>query len=160
MLREAGVRSTGEIGMLMAIPNALAVVMVLVTGISSDRCRERRWHVALPLFCSALGLISSAFCSGSAFATVVVLSIANAGAAAAMPVVWSLPSTFLKGTAAAAGIAFACSIANLGGFASTYFLGWMKDQTHSMSAGVVTFGVCLLAGCVLALVMPKRVVNR
>jgi MFS family permease len=160
MLREAGVRSTGEIGVLMAIPNALAVVMVLVTGISSDRCRERRWHVALPLLCSALGLISSAFCSGSAAATVIVLSIANAGAAAAMPVVWSLPSTFLKGTAAAAGIAFACSIANLGGFASTYFLGWMKDQTHSMSAGVIIFGVCLLAGCGLALVMPKRIVNR
>ena len=160
MLREAGVRSAGEIGALMAIPNALAVVVVLVTGISSDRFRERRWHVAVPFLCSAIGLIASAFCSGSVVATVVVLSLANAGAAAAMPVVWSLPSTFLKGTAAAAGIAFACSIANLGGFASTYFLGWLKEQTHSMSAGVITFGVCLLAGCVLALAMPKRIVNR
>jgi MFS family permease len=160
MLREAGVRSPSEIGALVAIPNALAVVMVLVTGISSDRFRERRWHVAVPFLCSAIGLIASAFCSGSIVATVVVLSLANAGAAAAMPVVWSLPSTFLKGTAAAAGIAFACSIANLGGFASTYFLGWLKDQTHSMSAGVITFGVCLLAGCALALVMPKRIVNR
>jgi MFS family permease len=160
MLREAGVRSSGEIGALMAIPNALAVVMVLVTGISSDRFRERRWHVAVPFLCSAFGLIASAFCSGNTVATIIVLSLANAGAAAAMPVVWSLPSTFLKGTAAAAGIAFACSIANFGGFASTYFLGWLKDQTHSMSAGVITFGVCLLAGCVLALAMPKRIVNR
>jgi len=114
----------------------------------------------VPFLCSAFGLIASAFCSGSVVATVVVLSLANAGAAAAMPVVWSLPSTFLKGTAAAAGIAFACSIANLGGFASTYFLGWLKVQTHSMSAGVITFGVCLLAGCALALAMPKRIVNR
>jgi enoyl-CoA hydratase/carnithine racemase len=29
-----------------------------------------------------------------------------------------------------------------------------------MSAGVIIFGVCLLAGCGLALVMPKRIVNR
>lgn len=160
MLREAGVASTVEIGILMAIPNGLAVIAVLVTGMSSDKFRERRWHVAVPLLCSTVGLIGSAFFSGSPIAIVVLLSMANAGAAAAMPVVWALPSTFLRGTAAAAGIAFACSIANLGGFASTYLLGWLKDLTHSMSAGVIAFGVCVFFGGLLALVMPKRVVNR
>jgi hypothetical protein len=49
-------------------------------------------------------------------------------------------STFLRGIAAAAGIAFACSIANLGGFASTYFLGWRRDLTHSMIPGLIMFG--------------------
>lgn len=160
MLRDAGAKSAIEIGALMAIPNGLAVVMVLLTGISSDRFRERRWHVAVPLLCSAFGLIASAFFPGSVAAIVILLSMANAGAAAAMPVIWALPSTFLRGTAAAAGIAFACSIANLGGFASTYFLGWLKDRTHSVGGGVITFGICLLLGCVLALAMPKRVVNR
>ncbi len=160
MLRDAGVKSTVEIGILMAIPNGLAVVAVLVTGTSSDRFRERRWHVAVPLLCSAVGLIGSAFFPASAVAIVILLSMANAGAAAAMPVIWALPSTFLRGTAAAAGIAFACSIANLGGFASTYLLGWLKEQTQSMATGVITFGICVLLGCALALVMPKRVVNR
>lgn len=160
MLRDAGVRSSSEIGLLMALPNALAVVLVLVTGISSDRFRERRWHVAVPFLCSAFGLVASAHFPGNVAAIVILLSVANAGAAAAMPVIWALPSTFLQGTAAAAGIAFACSIANLGGFASTYFLGWLKDLTHSMGTGVVTFGVCLLLGCALALAMPKRTVNR
>lgn len=160
MLRETGIKTPVEIGALMAIPNGLAVVAVLVTGMSSDRFRERRWHVAVPLLCAAFGLIASAFFSGNAVAIVILLSMANAGAAAAMPVVWALPSTFLRGTAAAAGIAFACSIANLGGVASTYFLGWMKDLTHSMGAGVITFGVCVLLGCLLALAMPKRIVNR
>jgi nitrate/nitrite transporter NarK len=146
--------------MLTAIPNALAVIMMLVTGASSDKHRERRWHIVVPFACTAFGLIASTFFSGSTAITVILLSIANAGVAAAMPVVWALPSTFLRGTAAAAGIAFACSIANLGGFASTYVLGWMKDATHSMSAGLITFGICMLAGCLLVLAMPKRIVNR
>ncbi|MGI4857426.1 MAG: MFS transporter [Janthinobacterium lividum] len=160
IIRDSGVKSVLEIGVLTAIPNALAIVMMLITGASSDRFRERRWHIVVPFACTAFGLIASTFFSGSTAATVILLSIANAGVAAAMPVVWALPSTFLRGTAAAAGIAFACSIANLGGFASTYALGWMKDQTHSMSAGLITFGICMLLGCALALAMPKRIVNR
>lgn len=160
IIRDCGVKSALEIGMLTAIPNALAVVMMLVTGASSDKHRERRWHIVVPFACTAFGLIASTFFSGNTAITVILLSIANAGVAAAMPVVWALPSTFLRGTAAAAGIAFACSIANLGGFASTYVLGWMKDWTHSMSAGLITFGLCMLAGCLLVLAMPKRIVNR
>jgi MFS family permease len=160
MLRDSGVKSPQDIGLLMAIPNALAVILVLVTGISSDRFCERRWHIAIPFAFTAFGLIGSTFFADNTLLTVLLLSIANAGVAAAMPVVWALPSTFLRGTAAAAGIAFACSIANLGGFASTYFLGWLRDLTHSMSAGLITFGVCLILGSVLALAMPKQVVNR
>ncbi|KQR78694.1 MFS transporter permease [Burkholderia sp. Leaf177] len=160
IIRDSGVKSALEIGMLTTIPNALAVVMMLVTGASSDKYRERRWHIVVPFACTAFGLIASTFFSGSTAITVILLSIANAGVAAAMPVVWALPSTFLRGTAAAAGIAFACSIANLGGFASTYVLGWMKDATHSMSAGLITFGILMLAGCLLALAMPKSIVNR
>ncbi|KVW05370.1 MFS transporter permease [Burkholderia cepacia] len=160
MLRDAGVGSASEIGVLMAIPNALSVVLVLVAGSSSDRLRERRWHVAIPFLCAAIGMIASALFPGNVIAIVILLTIANAGAAAAMPVIWALPSTFLQGTAAAAGIAFACSIANLGGFASTYLLGWLKDLTHSMATGMIVFGVCLLLGCWLALAMPKRTVNR
>ena len=79
-----------------------------------------------PSSLAAIGLIASALFPGNVTAIVLLLSIANAGAAAAMPVIWALPSTFLQGTAAAVGIAFACSIANFGGFASTYFLGWSK----------------------------------
>ena len=77
-----------------------------------------------------------------------------------MPVVWALPPTFLTGAAAAAGIAFMCSLANFGGFASTFLIGWLKDITHSMTAGLVTVGVVVLMGSLLALAMPKAIVNR
>ncbi|WP_321926747.1 MFS transporter [Paraburkholderia guartelaensis] len=82
------------------------------------------------------------------------LSLINAGAAATIPVIWTLPPTFLKGTGAAAGIAMITSLANLGGFIGTYLLGWAKDEFNSQRVGLLGFGVCMLIGCALALSYP------
>ena len=49
---------------------------------------------------------------------------------------------------------------NLGGFAATYVLGWLKDLTHSSSTGLLLFAACLVAGSLLTLALPKAVVNR
>jgi predicted MFS family arabinose efflux permease len=142
------------------VPNAIAVLATLYCGSSSDRMRERRWHIVVPFVVAALALVIAASGNQSTLMTVVLFSLINAGAAAAMPVVWSLPSTFLKGPAAAAGIAFACSIANLGGFGSTYFIGWLRDTFHSQSAGLYGFAACMIVGCLLALSYSPKLVNR
>jgi hypothetical protein len=114
----------------------------------------------VPFLVATVALALAASGSHGTLATVVLFSLVNAGAAAAMPVVWSLPSTFLKGSAAAGGIAFACSLANLGGFGSTYFIGWLRDTFHSQSAGLYGFAVCMVIGAALALSYPKKMVNR
>jgi MFS family permease len=160
ILRDTGVKDTYHIGWLMAVPNAIAVLATLYCGSSSDRMRERRWHIVVPFVVAALALVIAASGNQSTLMTVVLFSLINAGAAAAMPVVWSLPSTFLKGPAAAAGIAFACSIANLGGFGSTYFIGWLRDTFHSQSAGLYGFAACMIVGCLLALSYSPKLVNR
>jgi MFS family permease len=160
ILRDTGVHDTYQIGWLMAVPNAAAVIATLWCGASSDRTRERRWHIVVPFVVAAVALAIAASSPHGTLMTVVLFSLVNAGAAAAMPVVWSLPSTFLKGSAAAGGIAFACSLANLGGFGSTYFIGWLRDTFHSQSAGLYGFALCMLIGCALALSYPARVVNR
>ncbi|WGS54103.1 MFS transporter [Paraburkholderia sp. D15] len=160
ILRDTGVRDPYHIGWLMAVPNALAVLTTLYCGASSDRLRERRWHIVVPFLVAAVALVVAGVGSHGTLTTVLLFSLINAGAAAAMPVVWSLPSTFLKGPAAAAGIAFACSIANLGGFGSTYFIGWLRDTFHSQSAGLFGFAVCMVIGGALALTYPAKLVNR
>lgn len=160
ILRDTGVADPYHIGWLMAIPNALAVLSTLYCGASSDRMRERRWHIVVPFLVAAVALVIAGSGHHGTVATVILFSLINAGAAAAMPVVWSLPSTFLKGPAAAAGIAFACSIANLGGFGSTYFIGWLRDTFHSQSAGLFGFAACMIVGCTLALTYSAKLVNR
>ncbi|HAW24493.1 MAG TPA: MFS transporter, partial [Pseudomonas sp.] len=46
-IRNAGVSDVSEIGLLTAVPSIAAVLGMLVLGASSDRFRERRWHIIL-----------------------------------------------------------------------------------------------------------------
>jgi len=160
LIREAGVRSTVDIGMLTAIPHAFAILALILNGISSDRHRERRWHIVVPMLIGALGLSLTTLYTTNITATIVLFTIANVGILATFPVFWCLPSTFLTGRAAAAGIALIASIANVGGFAATFLLGWLKEATNSPSAGLLAFSGCLVLGSLLVLSLPKKTVNR
>lgn len=160
LIREAGVRSTVDIGMLTAIPHAFAILALIANGISSDRHRERRWHIVVPMLIGALGLSLTTLYTTNITATIVLFTIANVGILATFPVFWCLPSTFLTGRAAAAGIALIASIANIGGFAATFLLGWLKEATNSPSGGLLAFSGCLVLGSLLVLSLPKKTVNR
>ncbi|CAG2157696.1 Putative metabolite transport protein NicT [Cupriavidus yeoncheonensis] len=160
IIRDSGVQSPLDIGLLTAIPNAVAVVAMLFNGAHSDRERERRWHIVVPVLLGAAGMVASTWFTHDTAATVALMTVAAAGISAGFPVFWCLPATFLQGRAAAGGIALACSVANLGGFAATFVVGWLKDLTHSPNAGLVLFGAFQLLACAIALSMPARVVNR
>jgi hypothetical protein len=74
------------------------------------------------------------------------------GILAAFPVFWSIPGTFLAGTAAAGGIALINCIGNLAGFVAPYMIGWLKTQTGSLAAGLyMVAGFEILAGVLLLL---------
>ena len=72
------------------------------------------------------------------------LSLAIAGIMAARPPLWTMPTMFLSGSAAAAGIATINSIGNLGGFVGPTLIGWIKDLTGSFLWGLY-FVAALLA---------------
>lgn len=77
------------------------------------------------------------------------------------PLFWSLPTAFLSGVGAAAGIGLINSIANLAGFASPYFIGWIKDQTQSTDIGLYTLAGFLVVGAlVVVAAVPAKLVNR
>jgi ACS family tartrate transporter-like MFS transporter len=64
---------------------------------------------------------------------------------------WSLPTSFLSGTAAAGGIALINSLGNLGGFVGSYALGEIKTSTGRFVGGLVVMALTLFLGSVLAL---------
>lgn len=160
LIRESGVQSVSTIGLLTAIPSAVAIVAMYLVGLRSDSRRERRWHIIVPLLVSAVGLSASTLFQYNTGATVVLFTVATAGVIAALPAFWCLPGTFLSGTAAAAGIALIASMANVGGFAATYLIGWLRDATHSSAAGVLFFAAFLLFGAALVWTLPAHEVNR
>ena len=160
IIRDSGIKNELDIGLLTAIPSGLAIVGLLINGASSDKFRERRWHIAVPALAAALGLGLSTLFTDNPTATIILFTLANVGLMATFPVFWCLPGTFLTGRAAAGGIALIASIANFGGIGATSLMGWLKDITDSSNAGLLVFAGCLVIASLLVLSLPKKLVNR
>jgi MFS family permease len=160
VLREAGARSSTEVGWLSAIPNLIAVPAMLIFARSSDCKAERRWHVAIAAFLGALGLASSALVTHELLFAVLALSLATAGLLSAVPMQWSFVTAFLGGSAGAAAIGLLNSVANLGGLISPPLLGWLKDTTGSLQMGLVAIAACAVVSALLAISVPARLVNK
>jgi hypothetical protein len=96
--------------MLTAIPYAVAAVGMVLVGRSSDKHRERRRHFAVSAALGGLGLVLSVQFSNYPIAALAALTLATVGVMSASPLFWSFPTAFLRGAAAAAGIAIINSI--------------------------------------------------
>ncbi len=91
-----------QTGFIAAIPFLAGALVMSAWGRHSDQTGERVWHVALPSFLGAAGLIAGSLVSEPAFA-LLALTVAALGIFAALPTFWTLPTALLSGTAAAAG---------------------------------------------------------
>jgi nitrate/nitrite transporter NarK len=91
---------------------------------------------------------------------ILCLTIAAAGILSSGALFWSLPTAFLGGVSAAAGIAAINSVGNLAGFVSPYVVGWLKDLTHSTEAGMFAVSLVLIVGAMVVLTMSAKLVNR
>ncbi|WP_175233655.1 MFS transporter, partial [Paraburkholderia humisilvae] len=79
IIKATGVTDTFAIGLLSAIPFAAAVVAMVLVSRSADRARERRWHVAIPAFAGALGLVLSVVWAHSTLLAMASLTLATMG---------------------------------------------------------------------------------
>jgi D-galactonate transporter len=160
LIKASGITDAFDVGLLTMIPYAAAAIAMVLIGRSSDRLKERRWHVALPAIIGALGLVFSTFYAQNTALAVLSLTFATVGILSALCQFWSLPPAFLGGAAAAAGIALINSVGNLAGFVSPYLVGWIKDATQSTDIGLYCVAVSLIVAAAITLTMPKGVVNR
>ena len=91
----------------------------------------------------------------SPFFSVVLFSAVAIGAYSFLPIFFSVPSEFLTGFSAAAGIAFVTSVANLGGFVGPYTVGLIRQKTGSFYTGLICAGVSFFIAACLSLLLPK-----
>jgi MFS transporter, ACS family, tartrate transporter len=148
--------SLAEIGLITAIPYAVACVAMVINARHSDRTGERRLHVAIPVFVGAVGVAAALFLD-SPYLVMAAMTLCAVGVNAAIPVFWQLPSAFLTGVGAAAGIALINSFGNIGGFAGPYLTGWLRDLTGRNEAGMfVVAALMLMAGIIVLLVGRGR----
>ncbi|CRM16620.1 putative integral membrane protein [Pseudomonas sp. FH4] len=160
LIRNAGISDTFHIGLLTALPSVAALAGMLLIGASSDKYRERRWHIIVPFLVGAVAMASSTFFSHNVVATVALFAVASAAILGAVPVFFSLPATFLTGTAAATGFALACSLANIAGLVSNSLMGLAIDVTGSSAGAMWFFAGSLVLSCLLVIALPAKLVNR
>ncbi len=158
IIKELGVSSM-TVGLLNAIPPIISVVAMILWSRHSDKTNERTWHVALACLTAAVGLAIAAS-TGSMFGLIAALTIVNVGISCSKPPLWSMPTMFLSGAAAATGIATINSIGNLGGFAGPAMIGWVKDQTGSFAGGLYFVAGLLILSTVLTLVLSFTQKNK
>jgi MFS transporter, ACS family, tartrate transporter len=153
MIKQLGV-SNLMTGFATAIPYVVGTIGMVVWGHVTDRMGERRWNLFAACLVATAGLIVAGLLTGSYWA-LAGMSAATIGLYGMKGPFWPLPSMFLSGTAAAAGIATINSIGNLGGIIGPLAVGWIKDRTGSFEAGLYVLAGFALMSAVVALVAAR-----
>jgi len=136
--------------LLTAVPYLLAAIAMVLIARSSDQKQERKWHLIGPLLGGAAGFALSVVLQ-SPWMAMSALFLAAAGIWGCFGPFWALPTTMLRGAAAAGGIALINSVGALGGFCGPYLMGRVSDATHSFHAALaVAAGLLLIAAAVSA----------
>jgi MFS transporter, ACS family, tartrate transporter len=145
-----------KVGLLSMIPWGAAAVAMVYWGAHSDRTGERRWHAAGGLLLSMTGLLMLALVGHAAVASMIALTLVTVGQLSWVATFWSLPTAFLSGTAAAAGIAWINSVGNLGGHFGPDLIGRIRTATGGTSeAAFFALAGMALLGAVLILLLPR-----
>ncbi|WP_454694316.1 MFS transporter [Achromobacter aegrifaciens] len=157
LLKLAGVQDTMEIGLYSAIPYIAAAAFMLWFARSSDRMQERRWHTLIPALLAGVSLCVATAAPTQFALSLTAITLATGFMWASYTVFWAIPSQYLKGEAAAGGIALINSIGLLGGFLSPSIIGWSKQATGTLAGGLYVISALLVAGALLLLVnRPPR----
>jgi len=121
---------------------------------SSDRRRERRFHLTGAYLAAAAGFLLAAFAPSVSLA-IAGFALAAVGVLSAMPVFWSASTLRLAGPLVGAHIAIINSIGNLGGFVGPVAMGWLRKTTDSYVAGLATIALSLTVGAMVVLAVAK-----
>jgi sugar phosphate permease len=161
LIKEQGVSDTLRLGWYVAIPYVAAGLGMYVAGRRSDRTGERRYHCAVPALIGTLLLVAAIFVQGHLLATLAVLTAATAAMWMAYTVFWAMPAEYIKGPAAAGGIALINTIGLSGGFWGPAAFGWTRAATGNSHLGLAVMACMALIACVLILVnRPTRASSR
>ena len=158
LIREQGVTDTIRLGWYSAIPYVAAALGMYVAGRRSDRLGERRYHCAVPACAGAILLAAFTLYGGNLAISLALLTLATAAMWMAYTVFWAIPPAYIKGPAAAGGIALINTIGLSGGFWGPATIGWTETATGSMHTGLfVMAGIALLAA---VLILANRKLTR
>jgi D-galactonate transporter len=160
MIKSLGIESVAAIGWYTAVPYFFGALGVLLISRSSDRHKERRWHVGGTLAVGAIALFATSLLGTAFLPVMALLCVAAFFIFGGGSLFWSIPPTYLGREAAATGIAVISSLGILGGFVSPTLIGWIKQATGSIQMGLLALtGLVIVGGLTISMGLPKSAVR-
>ena len=145
------------VGVLFTIPYVVTGIGMVLISRHSDRHRERRRHVAVPLAWSGVtllaGVVVSHYSAGASFA---LIALVGAGSYGALGPFWAIPTETLPRRVAGSAMGLVNAIGNLGGYFGPLVVGYMNKRTGNLIYAFGILSLSLLAGSGLALLLPTR----
>ncbi len=133
------------IGFVAAIPYVVGCIGMVTIGLLSDRFNKRKMFLITALLFLAGGLAMAGWMPGN-YLAILGMCAATIGMMGFKGPFWPLPSMYLSGSSAAAGIALINSVGNLGGFFGPGLVGMAKDMTGNFESGLyVLAGLAVFA---------------
>ena len=151
LIKSSGVQDMLWVGVLSALPYAVACIgMVLLTRYS-DRTGERKRYLVYCLLAAAAGYLLACLFSGSPFAMMTALVLATAGTFIAIPIFWTIPQSTFSGLAIATGTAAINSVGQLSGIVAPVMVGKINDLTDSTYMGMLSIAPLILVACLVVM---------
>src|SRR5579863_5312171 len=149
-------------GLVVALCFVAGIPALIFCGRSSSKRGERIWHVALPWLLAASCLAAASLTQSNAI-VLVVLVIGLAGNYAPFGAFFSLPQSFLRGTAAAGGIGLIGTFGNIGAFLGPVLIGVLVQGSGNYKTGFAAdaIGFALAALIVIAvgrMLAPRAII--
>lgn len=156
LIKSSGVQDMLWVGVLSALPYAVACVgMVLLTR-RSDRTGERKRYLVYCLLAAAAGYLLACLFSDSSWAMMAALVLATAGTFIAIPIFWTIPQSTFSGLAIATGTAAINSVGQLSGIVAPVMVGQINDLTGSSYMGMLSIAPLILLACLVVIRYVKN----
>lgn len=146
---KTGEISNLKVGLITGVCYTIACIGMIIWAGQVDRSGKRINSLIIGCLLAAAGLVFS-LNSKHFWVSLVWMTVSLVGLNAARAVFWTIPPRFLTGIASAGGLAFMNSIGTMGGAVGPALMGWLKDRTHSYSAGLMAMAGFMTLAAVLS----------
>ena len=151
--------SVTRVGFIISLMGLLGGAAMIANAWHSDRHGESYLHILVPALVEAACLLTVAMTLNPWIAVPVLALMLFAHNAMQGPLL-ALPTTFLKGKSAAAGLATINMVGILGGVIGPPAMGWSRDRTGGFQAGLGALSLTMLAAASLVFWLRRIAASR
>jgi len=142
-------------GWIAALPFLCGAPFMVWWGRRSDRRDERGLHLIIVAVMGFAGFAAASVMDSLAM-QILCLCVALMGVYGSFPVFWTLPTAFLTGTAAAAGIALVNSFGNLAGYFGPQVVGWLTQGSNDYGRALFALGLSMLIPAIVVIALRPK----